>query len=88
LKDAVPAKLSFIGGFRLDAKAPRYLPPQLATALSREDVRRAKLANERGLTWQEYQRNIRIEAGTDSITVLDGPVRTKLEIYARRFQSR
>ena len=83
LKEAVPAKRSFMRGFRLDAKALEYLPPQLSGAVSSEEIRRAEEAGKRGLSWRQYQRNSRTEGEGDHMTVVNGPTRTELEIYAR-----
>jgi hypothetical protein len=83
LKEVAPPKTSFIRDFRFDANAPRYLPAELATALSEGESRAAQLADRQGLAWQEYQPNLKVQALSDHITVQNGPERTRLEIYAR-----
>jgi hypothetical protein len=83
LKEVAPAKIALLRDFRLDTAAPRYLPPELATALSKHESRAAQLADEQGLTWQQHQHNLKVLATTDTITVQNGPERTQLEIYAR-----
>lgn len=83
LEQVAPAKISFLRDFRLDADAPRYLPPELATAVSNGESRAAQLADEQGLTWQEYQHNLKVQTITNAIAVENGPERTKLEMYAR-----
>jgi hypothetical protein len=83
LKGAVPARRSYLGGFRLDNHALRYLPPSLGLAVSQEDLAKVSSAESKGISWQEYDRNLKVDSvSTDRATVEDETVVTRLQTYA------
>jgi len=83
LQRAVPARISYLDDFRLDQNAPNELPPQFAVTISPEELQSLTKARARGLSWQQYQPQLKTEIGQDSLTVIHGDARAVLEIYAK-----
>lgn len=51
---AVPAKRSYLGGFRLDENALALLPPSVGLAVSRDEVKAVREAEAAGKSWAEF----------------------------------
>jgi hypothetical protein len=83
LREAKPARISYLKEFRLDEQSADYLPPSLAPAVSAEDTEKARNAEAHGLSWREFQPGLVVKPESDSISVGADGVNTRLEIYAR-----
>jgi hypothetical protein len=83
LRGALPARVSWLKDFNLDAEAPGYLPPDLAASVSSEDTRKAHDAAARHLSWRQYQSGLTATPAPDGLSVVADGTNTRLEIYAR-----
>lgn len=83
LENVKPPARSFLRGFQLGVAVIGVLPPQLATALSKEKALEAKQAEEKGMSWGTYAPRARARHRGNQLLVTDGNTRTTLEVYAR-----
>jgi hypothetical protein len=83
LRGALPARVSWLKDFHLDAQAVGYLPPNLAASVSPDDEQNARAAAARGLSWRQYQSGLRATTADGSLSVMEDGTSTRLEIYAR-----
>jgi hypothetical protein len=82
LSEAKPSKTSYLTDFRLDSQAADSLPPALALAVSGEDRQKARDAEERGLSWRQFQPDLILKPDKESLLAEQSGSSTKLEIYA------
>jgi hypothetical protein len=83
LKNAAPAKVSYLADFRLDKSAPAQLPAQFAVSVSPQEVRSAAAAERAGKSWQQYQPELKLNEGSTGLRVEAGGMRSDLQLYAR-----
>jgi hypothetical protein len=83
LRNAAPARVSYLGDFHLDKAAPAVLPAQFAVAVSKEGLESVAAAARRGKSWLEYQPRLKAEPEEGALTVEADGMRSDLRLYAR-----
>lgn len=83
LKNAAPAKVSYIGDFHLDTAAPAVLPAQFAVGVSKDELESLAAAARAGKSWLEYQPGLKAEEAKDALSVEAAGMRSDLRLYAR-----
>jgi hypothetical protein len=83
LKDAAPARVSYLQDFRLDTSAPAMLPAQFAIIVSNEEQQSLAAAAHANKSWLEYQPKLKAEQANGRLTVDAAGMRGVLRLYAR-----
>ena len=83
LSKAVPARQSHVAGFQLNEKVIDALPPDLSLVVSNDDARKVAVANEKGLSWREFQPITRVTPENSYTVLVEGQGwRVRMKIYA------
>ncbi len=65
LRQATPARRTHLAGFHLKEAVLNDLPPDLSLVISNDDARKVAAANQKGLSWREFEpiKRITLEKG-------------------------
>ena len=84
LRTAKPARVTYLKTFRLNKSAVNFLPPRCGPVVSKENATKITAAEERGLSWKQYERITRIQVQKTGELEVEGDYwEVVLDLYAR-----
>lgn len=73
LRAAVPSARSYLTKFHLDSAALAHLPPDLALAVSNDQMKRRQEASDHRISWGQYQPEAAAQVQRDGALLIRGP---------------